>query len=232
MLCRIYIATISARKAPITNFIQGGTGMTRGLWLPIGITIMMLCVLLSGCGGAYVNDGSNQPPAEAQVYSVRVTPGSLTMQPGDSIAMSAFVDASGDISRVVTWTANGGSVNANGVYVAPNTPGTYTIIATSKGDPNVKAAATVTVLAATPPPVLEVIPSAATTQTGLQINFQAASNGVQPHDSTWVVIEPGGGTIDGNGLYIAPATPGTYTIRATCATDHVTSSTATVTVTK
>jgi len=47
----------------------------------------------------------------------------------------------------VTWSATGGSVDQNGLYTAPQTPGTHTVTARSVEDPTKSASATVTVTA-------------------------------------------------------------------------------------
>jgi hypothetical protein len=57
----------------------------------------------------------------------------------------------GTTNTSVTWTATGGTINSSGLYTAGNTPGNYSVTATSVADSTKSATATVTVTT-TPPP--------------------------------------------------------------------------------
>jgi GH18 family chitinase len=94
------------------------------------------------------------------------------------------------------------------------TPGTITYTAPS--------AASISV--AVSPPTTALAPGA--TQ-----QFTATVTGATDPSVTWSVLESGGGTITGGGLYTAPATAGTYTVSAVSNGDGSTSATATVVVT-
>jgi hypothetical protein len=55
--------------------------------------------------------------------------------------------------------------------------------------------------------------------TGGQRTFTASVSGSVTTAVTWTVVEPVGGSITQDGVYTAPATPGTYTVRATSRAD-------------
>lgn len=63
--------------------------------------------------------------------------------------------------------------------------------------------------------------TATSTRSGITLQDQA----------TWSVVEANGGSITSNGVYTAPATAGTYHVKATSGADSTKSATATVTVT-
>lgn len=97
---------------------------------------------------AYASVGvspSTTPPPPAPV-SVNVTPGSAVVQTGGTAQFSASV--SGSTNTAVTWTAGLGSISSSGLYTAPSTGGTDTVIATSLADPTKAASATVTIQSA------------------------------------------------------------------------------------
>jgi len=80
--------------------------------------------------------------------SVLVSPMSVTMA---STGMRTFVaTVTGASNTAVAWSveegAAGGTVDANGNYVAPTTQGTFHLVATSAADPTKNASATVTVV--------------------------------------------------------------------------------------
>ena len=63
-----------------------------------------------------------------------------------------------------------------------------------------------------------------------QRTFTASVNGSLSTAVTWSVVESGGGSITQGGVYTAPATPGTYTVKATSRADAAASGTARVPV--
>jgi hypothetical protein len=153
---------------------------------------------------------------------VTVTPSAMTVVPGSTFTLNATV--TGTANTNVTWTiqegAAGGTIanpteDGDPVYTAPASPGTYHLIATSAASPTSFATLTVTVASAT----IVINPATAVTLTGGTFNFQAFTTGNQA--VTWSVpAGPSAGSIDGNGLYTAPATassPGGYGVQATLA---------------
>jgi hypothetical protein len=78
--------------------------------------------------------------------------------------------------------------------------------------------------------IVTVSPKATVLRTGDQAQFTAEVAGVVNTDVDWSVDEPGGGSISVDGLYTAPFAPGTFTVRATSASDPSAQSTAIVVV--
>ena len=70
-----------------------------------------------------------------------VTPAGSTVGGGATVRFSSNVSSGG-----VVWSDNGGSFSSNS-WTAPNTPGTYTITATSVEDPSASASTTIIVSA-------------------------------------------------------------------------------------
>lgn len=76
-----------------------------------------------------------------------------------------------------------------------------------------------------------VAPETATIKAGASQTFVATVTGTKKTDVTWSVEESNGGTISASGVYTAPATAGTYHVRATSVDDKKKSATAAITVT-
>lgn len=62
------------------------------------------------------------------------------------------------------------------------------------------------------------------------INFSAVVIGATEQNVTWSVVEDNGGSITNSGVYTAPATGGTYHVKATSTADSTKSATATIVV--
>lgn len=116
----------------------------------------------------------------------------------------------------------------------PGAPSNGTVRGVSPGTASVTAAvdgvtsppAVVTVVA-----LLSISPETATLTLRQTQQFTVAVNGGASSAVTWSVLEgPAGGTIDANGVYTAPAEPGTFHVVATSQADPSRSATATVTV--
>jgi acyl-coenzyme A thioesterase PaaI-like protein len=160
--------------------------------------------------------------------AVTVTPNPATVFQGGMQAFMATVTGSANIA--VTWTitegAAGGTIDANGNYIAPMSQGTFHVVATSVADTTQSATATITV----PPVTLSVFPTTDTLgPSGLRtfVATVTATNGAV----TWTITEgAAGGTIDANGNYIAPMSQGTFHVVATSVADTTLNATATVTV--
>ena len=158
--------------------------------------------------------------------SVSVSPASANIATGASQQFTATV--TGTTNTAVTWSATGGTISANGMYTAPSTAGTYSVRATSVADSTKSAAATVTVTAPPPAVAVSVSPTTASLQTGATQQFAASVTGTTNTAVTWTATS---GTISASGLYTAPGTAGTDTVKATSVADSSKSATATVTVT-
>jgi hypothetical protein len=161
---------------------------------------------------------------------VVVTTSSITLQitPPDARlgtmeSQQFAVNVFGTNNKAVTWSTTGGTITASGLYTAPATPGTYQVTATSVQDP--RKSATVNVYVGEI--IVEVNPSETTVLVGRQVTFTARVTAVKNRAVAWTAS---GGTINAQGLYTAPNTPGTYTVRATSVADPSRSDTATVRV--
>ena len=84
-----------------------------------------------------------EPETEPSEVEVSVTPTSAELEPGDTQTFTATV--TGSDNTTVSWSSTGGTINADGVFTAPDEAGDYTVTATSQADPRAKGTATVTV---------------------------------------------------------------------------------------
>ena len=156
--------------------------------------------------------------------SISVSPGTATIQTGGQQQFTASV--SGTSNTSVAWKATGGTVTTTGLYTAPSTAGTYTVIATSAADSTKSASATITVSQPTQVSI-SLSPGTASLQAGGQQQFTAMISGTSNTAVTWTAS---GGTITTSGLYTAPTAAGTYTVMAVSAASSSTSASATVSV--
>jgi Kelch motif len=111
---------------------------TMGFALSLG-----LLFLPTGCG----NSSTSATPSAPSSVSVAIVPSTASVPEGGSLSFLATVKGVAD-SRV-TWSvqvgAIGGSITSSGVYTAPNTVGTYSVVATSVADATASASANVTI---------------------------------------------------------------------------------------
>ncbi|MBL0313013.1 MAG: carboxypeptidase regulatory-like domain-containing protein [Holophagaceae bacterium] len=128
------------------------------------------------------------------------------------------------LGNYVTWTCTAGSISAYGLYTAPAIAGIYTVTATSYYDHSKSASATVDVRSMN----VRITPASASLYTNETATFTAIVDGLSSQAVTWSV--EGGGSIDANGIFTAPATAGTSVVKATSDQDHSVFSTAQVEV--
>ena len=137
---------------------------------------------------------------------VKLKPDSVTLRPGHSAIFHAIV--SGTHKNAVTWMASGGQLRPYGsfaYFIAPKTPGVYTLTATSKADPTKSDTSTITV------PGVVVTPPTATLLSGATQPFSAVVTGSSNTAVNWSVQESNGGTVSTSGLYMAPTVSATTT---------------------
>src|ERR1700686_1020214 len=77
-----------------------------------------------------------------------------------------------------------------------------------------------------PPVTVTVVDRSGTLNTGSSFTLKATVHNASNSAVTWSVVEARGGSITAAGLYTAPATPGTYTVKATSQSDPSASGTA------
>lgn len=117
-------------------------------------TILVVgAALLAACGDKVTVQEYTPPPTTAKVNSVEVSPATATLNVGQTITMTAAVNADAGLATTVTWSssdAGKASVSTAGVVTAvAATPG-VAICATSTVDTGKKGCATVVVQAAAP----------------------------------------------------------------------------------
>lgn len=176
---------------------------------------------------------------EPHALGVAGAPASIEVTPNATLTIGTtqqFVAIGYDADDRVTtitpvWAASaGGTINANGLFTAGNTPGIYTaaVSATSNG---LTGTANVTVIAGAVA-TITVTPNPDTTLVLATQQFTAvardAGNNILPITVTWSVTN-GGGAVNGTGLFTAGGTPGTFT-NTVRATSGATFGTATVVV--
>ena len=174
-------------------------------------------------------DGTKKDTASVTVTPavvVTITPASPTVGTAGSIAFTAQVTGASDTS--VTWSLKegdaAGTLTAAGVYTAPGTPGTFTVVATSVADPSRSASTQVKVEAV----AVSVKPNGTTVDQGAVVEFSADVTGASNTGVTWSV--EGGGTITSSGIYTAPTQAGTVTVTATSLADSTKKGSATLSV--
>lgn len=219
-----------------------------------------ICVILGviaapfawfGCSGK--NERFDLPGLAS---SIRIEPLEVDLGPGESQQFAAF-PARGDAPRKVIWSVvepHGGAISSDGRYVAPGTPGTYTVAATDPADSALRGTARVVVHEAgtggtggggagggggtgaggaggTGGSLLRVEPANVDLATGDQQQFVAVFDAGVDGGVVWSVEpERDAGTIDSAGVYTAPMTPGTYQVVAASVRDPSARGTAVVRV--
>jgi len=166
-----------------------------------------------------------EPPAE---ISISIEPAEVTIYEGQTATFSGNVLNAADPSinwQIITAGTNEevGAISPDGLYTAPNSPGSFQIRITSIEDNTKSAVATITVeqisLAITP--ITHNIAPAA------QAQFTSTNNGNITNNITW---SSSAGSISNTGLFTAPNTTGTFTITATSLLDNSKTASTTVTV--
>jgi 6-phosphogluconolactonase len=115
--------------------------LRKHLWFSRTVFALSLGLLFlpTGCGSSLASSASTS-------VSVAITPSAATVPEGGSLSFLATVK--GVANTAVTWSVQGGttpgSITSSGVYTAPNTLGTYSVVATSVADATVSATAVVT----------------------------------------------------------------------------------------
>ena len=159
--------------------------------------------------------------SQTSSVSVAISPTSQTIAIGGQIQFKATV--TGSSSTGVTWSTTLGTIDANGLFTAPNAASTCTITATSVASPSANAKATVTVTASN----VQITPSSPILGTNQTVQFSATVSNQTNQAVTWSAT---GGTITTGGLYHAGESAGTYTVTATSVADPTSYASVQVTV--
>jgi hypothetical protein len=113
-----------------------------------------------------------------------------------------------------------GTISTDGLYTAPTTTGTYTVMAVDPAQTTLNASTTITVSSS---PTFEIYPYTSSIPVGGRQTFQGQICQVPDSNATFTVDNIAGGnatvgTITSDGVYTAPSTAGRHTIRATDST--------------
>jgi chitinase len=127
-------------SVPLARLLPEGETHLTGFWIQedAGKTLPPL----------FFDDiGVEHTQAPPEGVSLIVRPADAVVSPGEDVEFTATVTGSDDTA--VTWTTEppteAGTVTADGVYTAPEAPGTYHVVAQSHADPLQSARATVLV---------------------------------------------------------------------------------------
>jgi hypothetical protein len=164
--------------------------------------------------------------------SVSVAPEPRTVLVGDQLSLSASSSAEldGDLAWEVQEPFGGGLRNSTGmntVYFAPEASGTFHLILRAGLADGRKLKQTIEIRVL---PIITVEPDGALVAQGGAVTFSAALKGLPRQLLKWAVEEPGGGEIDQDGRYLAPARPGVYHVTAASANDPLAGARVAVTV--
>ncbi len=215
-----------------------GTISASGLYTAPASIASAIAVTVQATSSA---DGSKIATATVNLVpvAISVAPGAAVLNAGGTQQFTPTV--TGTTNTAVTWslsctnTGNCGTINA-GLYTAPatiNSADTVTVKATSSADATKNATATVSLV---PVVAVSLLPATVSLNAGGTQQFTATVTGATNTDVAWTVScsEAPCGTIDGTGLYTAPASideeDDPVTVTATSAADNTKSATASVTL--
>jgi len=204
---------------------RSGSSDIRACLRFIPLTLLLACV---GCGGSSPSKAPQSTSPEQ--VNIQLNQKSVNLLVEGQLQFTATVTGTNNTS--VTWSvdsiaggnASAGTITASGLYRAPNTPGTHTIVATSAADPTASASATVTVQAA-----ITINPQTAGIVTGTTLQFAAQLPSQSSAAVTWSVDGIAGGnssigTINPTGLYTSPSQIGSHTVSASINSPKATAS--------
>ena len=219
-----FAATISGTtNTAVTWTASGGTVTSGGLYTAPSSAGTYTVTATSAADSTKSASAVVTVSQSAQV-SVSISPTTASLSTGTQNQFTASV--SGSSNTAVTWAASGGTITTGGLYTAPSSAGTYTVTATSAADSTKSASAVVTVSQPTQVSI-SLSPSTVSLSTGGQEQFTAKVSGTSNTAVTW---SASGGTVSASGLYVAPSTAGTYTIKAVSAADPTKTASATASV--
>jgi hypothetical protein len=210
--------------APSVTYTATGGTITAGGLYTAGTTTGTFRVIAKHTGGTVADTSSvTISSTAATLSSITVSPASTSLQTGGTRQFSvAAVWSDGSTAAPgVTWTTNGGTVSASGLYTAPTTTGTYRVIvkvsAGTKADTaNVTVSAPATVTALTVTPGSKSLPTGSTQQYTASATYSNGGTGTP--SLSWTAT---GGTITSGGLYTASGSVGNYRVIATASGTNV-----------
>lgn len=193
---------------------NGGTITSAGLFTA-GSAAGTFRVIGSHASGKADTSLVTVAPSAPVLVSVSLTPSAVSLAPGGSrqFSVSGSWTGGGTGAPPVTYTATGGTVTTNGLYQAGASAGTFRVIARHT-DGTLADTSSVVISAAAPTLVsLAVSPKTTSLQTGGSRQFTASATWSDGSTAvpgvTWTAT---GGTVSSAGLYVAPASAGTYKV--------------------
>ena len=191
-----FTATVTGTtNTAVTWSASGGTISNTGLYTAPSSAGIYSVTATSVADSSKSASAAVTVSAGAPAIAVSVSPSSPSIQSGTTQQFTATV--TGTTNTAVTWSASGGSISSTGLYNAPASAGTYSIIATSVADATKSGIATVTVTAAPPVVLVAISPTSASLQTGATQQFTATVSGSTNTAVTW---SASGGTVSSSGL--------------------------------
>jgi hypothetical protein len=157
-----------------------------------------------------------------------VLPSQISLAAGQTQSFTAVVQGTSNTS--VSWSvqegATGGSITNAGFYTAPQSLGSFHVVATSQADPRFVAVTQVNVV----PILVNIFPKADTLGRGGVRGFTATVT-LTDQAVSWAVQEgSAGGSVTSTGVYTAPQALGTFHVVAASLEDPTKEAIATVTV--
>lgn len=198
--------------------------MTATASKPCRRILVLICSLaLAGCSA--LQKSTSPSSTQSNVVTVKLNETSVTLQPNGQQQFVATV--SGTTNTAVNWMVDSlpggndtaGTISSTGLYLAPSSPGTHTVTATSAANAQKSASATVTVQGVVS---VSVTPASVELMGGTTQQFTASVQGEANPSVTWAVdgIASGNstvGTINAQGMYVAPSSVGNHTVTANLA---------------
>ena len=208
------VPTFSGGTAVISSSVQGSSIITSSAvsgttyTTPPVTAATTYTLTVTGTG---VNNVSTTTfrATPSSVTIMPVMPANMTIPPGMQTFSTMVKNGA---TNNVTWSASSGSITPGGVWTSPDTPGTFTITATSVDEPSVSASTTVTI--STPvitlQPVSKNACSGHSTSLSMAANFATSYqwffNGNSLSGDTSPTLTLGDATALNNGSYSCTAT--------------------------
>ncbi len=172
-------------------------------------------VLLSACAPGEAKEAGLGPEPTPELTAVAVAPAAVTLAAGAAqlFSVTGTLEDGSTIKPPVSWSANSGLITTAGAYTAPTVPGTYRVIATVVGSSLADTSAVTVPAAPVTLSTLAITPATVSLQTGGSQQF--AINALWSDGGTTqppVSYSATGGTVDGNGLFVAGGTPGSFRV--------------------
>ena len=137
------VSATSASSGAVTYSVASGPAIVSGSTVTLtGAGTVVLNASQAANGNYAAATASTQFIVTVNVSLSAISPADQTMAPGQQ---SFSTTVTGGMTNHLNWTATGGTIDANGVWTAPNAPGVYRIKATSVDQPSVSVTTTVTV---------------------------------------------------------------------------------------